>query len=88
MFDSLDFGPHLDVAARSALGVGELQRAENQDNCVLIDAAGNAACLVEGGHSGAAFPAGRPARCAWPCSTAWAATAMVAKRPRRSPRVC
>lgn len=48
MFESLDFGPYLDVAARSALGVGAVQREENQDNCVLIDAAGGAACLVGG----------------------------------------
>lgn len=48
MFEGLDFGAHLDVAARSLVGIGPVMRAENQDNCVLIDAHGQAACLREG----------------------------------------
>lgn len=48
MFEGLDFGARLDVAARSAVGAGPARRAENQDNCVLIDARGQAACLVDG----------------------------------------
>jgi serine/threonine protein phosphatase PrpC len=48
MFEHLDFGARLDVAAHSAVGTGPVTRPENQDNCVLIDAAGNAACLVDG----------------------------------------
>ena len=48
MFEGLDFGTRLDVAARSSIGAGPVTRAENQDNCVLIDAAGNAAFLQDG----------------------------------------
>lgn len=48
MFEGLDFGPRLDVAARSAVGAGPVTRAENQDNCVLIDARGQAAWLRDG----------------------------------------
>lgn len=40
--DSLNFGPQLDVAARSMVGVGPLRRQENQDNFLLIDHDGNA----------------------------------------------
>ena len=40
--DALHFGPRLDVAARSLVGVGPLQRQENQDNFLLIDHDGNA----------------------------------------------
>lgn len=48
MFEGLDFGAGLDVAARSCIGAGPLQRAENQDNCVLVDARGNGAWLAGG----------------------------------------
>jgi serine/threonine protein phosphatase PrpC len=48
MFEHLDFGIRLDVAARSAIGAGLVVRAENQDNCVLVDAGGNAAFLRDG----------------------------------------
>ena len=48
MFEGLDFGAQLDVAARSSIGAGPVRRAENQDNCVLIDARGNAAWLRDG----------------------------------------
>lgn len=43
--DSLQFGPHLDVAARSSAGAGPGARAENQDNFLLIDATGKALFL-------------------------------------------
>lgn len=39
---SLPFAPGIDVAAHSAAGVGAVVRAENQDNFLLIDAAGMA----------------------------------------------
>jgi serine/threonine protein phosphatase PrpC len=39
------FAPGLDAAVRSAVGVGELTRSENQDNYLLIGADGNAAFL-------------------------------------------
>lgn len=38
--DSLQFGPLLDIAARSSAGAGPDARAENQDNFLLIDATG------------------------------------------------
>ncbi|MFC4931261.1 PP2C family protein-serine/threonine phosphatase [Massilia sp. GCM10023247] len=60
MFEHLNFGPWLDVAARSALGAGPMMRAENQDNCVLIDAGGNAACLVDGLPQTRAIPGWPP----------------------------
>lgn len=41
-FDSLQFGPHLDVAAHSVAGFGPGARTENQDNFLLIDSAGMA----------------------------------------------
>ena len=41
----LRFGPCLDVAVRSSVGAGPVQRAENQDNYVLIDFDGSAAFL-------------------------------------------
>ncbi|OBV38345.1 PP2C family protein-serine/threonine phosphatase [Janthinobacterium psychrotolerans] len=44
--DELDFGPGLDAAAGSSVGAGPLARRENQDNFLLIDAHGHAACLV------------------------------------------
>ncbi|MQA40334.1 PP2C family protein-serine/threonine phosphatase [Rugamonas aquatica] len=43
--DSLDFGPALDVAARSSASISKLQVPENQDNLLIIDAAGRAAFL-------------------------------------------
>lgn len=48
MFEHLNFGARLDVAAHSAVGAGSVMRAENQDNCVLVDAAGQAAFLRDG----------------------------------------
>ena len=48
MFEGLQFGPRLDVAARSSIGAGPVTRAENQDNCVLVGADGQAA-LLRGG---------------------------------------
>jgi serine/threonine protein phosphatase PrpC len=45
--DQSPFAPHLDAAARSAIGVGALMREENQDNFLLIDATGNASFLRE-----------------------------------------
>lgn len=44
--DELDFGPDLDAAAGSSVGAGPMARRENQDNFLLIDATGHAACLV------------------------------------------
>lgn len=43
----LQFGPRLDIAARSRVGAGALLRAENQDNFLLIDGAGTARFLFE-----------------------------------------
>jgi serine/threonine protein phosphatase PrpC len=48
MFKHLNFGARLDVAAHSAVGAGPVMRPENQDNCVLVDAAGRAAFLQGG----------------------------------------
>ena len=45
--DSLQFGPHLDIAARSAVGFGPEARLENQDNYLLIDSAGTARFLQD-----------------------------------------
>ena len=44
--DELDFGPELDAAAGSSVGAGPMARRENQDNFLLIDSKGHAACLV------------------------------------------
>jgi serine/threonine protein phosphatase PrpC len=43
--DQLDFGPALDIAARSAASISKLQVPENQDNLLLIDATGRAVLL-------------------------------------------
>ena len=43
--DTLDFGPTLDVAARSSASASTLVIPENQDNLVLIDATGRAVIL-------------------------------------------
>jgi serine/threonine protein phosphatase PrpC len=43
--DQLNFGPTLDVAARSAASISKLQTPENQDNLLLIDADGRAVLL-------------------------------------------
>ncbi len=45
--DKTPFAPGLDVAARSAAGVGQIVRAENQDNYLLIDATGMAHFLQD-----------------------------------------
>lgn len=47
MNDSLHFGPRFDVAARSAIGAGPMQREENQDNYLLVDHDGMAQYLSE-----------------------------------------
>ena len=60
MFEGLHFGPRFEVAARSSIGAGPVTRAENQDNCVLIDAAGKAA-LLQGGAPVARQVPGWPA---------------------------
>ncbi|MFC5458811.1 PP2C family protein-serine/threonine phosphatase [Massilia niabensis] len=60
MFEHLNFGARLDVAARSAVGVGPVMRGENQDNCVLVDAAGKAAFLLDGVAQTAAVPGWPP----------------------------
>ncbi|WP_229260564.1 PP2C family protein-serine/threonine phosphatase [Duganella alba] len=43
--DQLNFGPGLDVAARSSASISKLQAPENQDNLLLIDANGRAVLL-------------------------------------------
>lgn len=43
--DQLNFGPTLDVAARSAASISKLQVPENQDNLLIIDADGTAVLL-------------------------------------------
>ncbi|MTV39869.1 protein phosphatase [Duganella radicis] len=43
--DQLNFGPALDIAARSAASISKLQMPENQDNLLLIDADGRAVLL-------------------------------------------
>jgi serine/threonine protein phosphatase PrpC len=43
--DMLNFGPGLDVAARSDASISKLQAPENQDNLLLIDAEGRAVLL-------------------------------------------
>ena len=52
----LRFGPYLDVAVRSSVGAGPVQRAENQDNYVLIDFDGNAAFLRDQQPQGRRIP--------------------------------
>ena len=42
LFETLDFGPSLDIAAHSAASASSSQVLENQDNLVLIDANGRA----------------------------------------------
>lgn len=46
---SLDFGPCLDVSAHSSAGAGTPPHPENQDNYLVIDAAGSAAFLYQQG---------------------------------------
>lgn len=43
--DPLDFGPGLDIAARSSASISKLQVPENQDNLLIVDAAGRAVFL-------------------------------------------
>ncbi len=43
--ERLQFGPHLDVAARTSAGTGPLRRPENQDNLLMIDTQGRAIFL-------------------------------------------
>jgi serine/threonine protein phosphatase PrpC len=45
--DSLRFGPHLDVAARTSAGADPLLRLENQDNFLLIDIDGHAVFMLD-----------------------------------------
>ena len=42
---TLNFGPHLDVAARSAASASSSHVLENQDNLVLIDGSGRAVIM-------------------------------------------
>ncbi len=42
MLDSLQFGPHFDIAARTCASADPKLRVENQDNYLLIDATGRA----------------------------------------------
>lgn len=56
MFEHLHFGARLDVAAHSAVGAGPIMRAENQDNCVLVDASGQAAFLRDGVAQSVSIP--------------------------------
>lgn len=60
MFEHLNVGPWLDVAAHSAVGAGPVLRPENQDNCLLVDAGGNAAFLLDGLPQTAAIPGWPP----------------------------
>jgi serine/threonine protein phosphatase PrpC len=60
MFEHLNFGPRLDVAAHSAIGAGPVTRAENQDNLLLIDAAGNAGFMRNGQPGTACVPGWPP----------------------------
>ncbi|MCS0657663.1 PP2C family protein-serine/threonine phosphatase [Massilia terrae] len=46
MNSALHFGHRFDVAARSVVGAGSMQREENQDNYLLIDHDGNAQYLA------------------------------------------
>ena len=43
--DMLDFGPGLDIAARSSASISKLQVPENQDNLLVVDATGRAVFL-------------------------------------------
>ncbi len=43
--DLQDFGPGLDIAARSSASISKLQVPENQDNLLIIDATGHAVFL-------------------------------------------
>lgn len=43
--DPLDFGPALDIAARSSASISKLQTPENQDNLLVVDASGRAVFL-------------------------------------------
>ncbi|OFA00154.1 hypothetical protein DUGA2_49860 [Duganella sp. HH101] len=54
--DSLDFGPGLDVAARSSASISKLQAPENQDNLLIIDATGRAAFLRDQIPHGVTLP--------------------------------
>lgn len=56
MFEHLHFGARLDVAAHSAVGAGPVMRAENQDNCVLVDASGQAGFLRDGVAQSVSIP--------------------------------
>ena len=47
LLDTLDFGPGLDIAARSGASASQLLVPENQDNMLLIDANGRAVFLHE-----------------------------------------
>jgi len=49
-FDRLQFGPHLDIAARSCAGGGPAARPENQDNFLLVDSTGLAHFLIGQDH--------------------------------------
>lgn len=59
MFESVNGGHRLDLAAGSRIGAGPVQRQENQDNFLLIDGGGRAGFL-RGGHPASAQVAGWP----------------------------
>ncbi len=45
VLDRLQFGPHLDIAARTSAGANPALQLENQDNFLMVDADGRAAFL-------------------------------------------
>lgn len=55
-FDRLQFGPSLDIAARSFVGAGPGARAENQDNFLLVDTTGLAHFLHGQEHTEQRIP--------------------------------
>jgi serine/threonine protein phosphatase PrpC len=59
MFESVNGGRRLDLAAGSRIGAGPVQRQENQDNFLVIDEGGRASFL-RGGHLASAQVAGWP----------------------------
>lgn len=59
MFESVNGGRRLDLAAGSRIGAGPVQRQENQDNFLVIDAGGRVSFL-RGGQPGSAQVAGWP----------------------------
>ena len=54
--DTQNFGPHLDIAARSSASISKLQAPENQDNLLIIDAGGHAVFLRDQAPHGVTLP--------------------------------